>query len=153
MKTQSKRRKPDPNQKSLSSFVVTNPETKVSKVEKLIIRFLVNGMHSISVVEEDAFRCLITGSCHRLLYKVNSNRFFSYWSTHNDNYIHSIGLDSNANVPSRRTITRKLQIQLQEVMERIARNMNAAKFVCVTADAWTCQGKSKGYLGVTAHWV
>lgn len=31
--------------------------------------------------------------------------------------------------------------------------LKGARYLCMPADAWTCDGKSRSFMGVTAHWV
>ncbi|XP_065217730.1 uncharacterized protein LOC135849999 [Planococcus citri] len=88
-----------------------------------VVRFVINGLHPLSVVEENGFRDM-----------------FSVFQPF-----------VQVSVMKRHTLTTeidKLQLQVIDKLKLIFENVD---YVCITCDMWT-SGK-KSFLGITAHWL
>jgi len=62
LKDDTKKRKVDSKQSDLSRFVSVDPTKTTTRIDKLIVDFVVKGMHSLAVVEEEHFIRLIKGN-------------------------------------------------------------------------------------------
>ena len=54
---------------------------------------------------------------------------------------------------SRRNLGRAIDEDVLRMVNGIKQITHDIAHFCITADAWTCQGKSRGFVGVTLHWV
>ncbi len=61
-------------------------------------------------------------------------------------------LDSRYQLPSRRTLMRRLPGKYDEVKIRVKNQLNSSSHVCLTTDIWTSR-TTQGYLTVTCHFI
>ena len=60
-------------------------------------------------------------------------------------------LNSSAEVPSRRTLSKLVETSTSEMMVKIKNKLRSLSHICTTADIWST--KHRSFMGVTAHWV
>ena len=60
--------------------------------------------------------------------------------------------DSRYQLPSRRTLMRKLPEKYKEVKARVKNQLNSASHICLTTDIWISR-TSQGYITVTCHFI
>jgi len=53
----------------------------------------------------------------------------------------------------RRTLVRKIDERYNFMRTCISSKVESVTYVWITADAWTCDGKSRSFMGLTVHWV
>ena len=61
-------------------------------------------------------------------------------------------LDSRYQLPSRRSLMRKLPEKYEEVKVTVKNQLNTASHVCLTTDIWTSR-TTQGYMTVTCHFI
>lgn len=64
-----------------------------------------------------------------------------------------VGLNPAVNLVSRRKLGRQIADQFNIARSKLITKLQQIKYCCITTDAWTCKGMSRGFLGVTVHWV
>jgi hypothetical protein len=134
------------NQKKLE--LISDPSRKISRIDRLIIQFVVKGIHPLSIVDQPEFQELLKGG------KVNRKNVSVNKRSANDWIICSItGLDSTVIVMSRQTLARRIDDRFKEMTKNITERLKKANHLCITADAWTCGGKTRSFMGVTIHSV
>ena len=109
------------NRKQLKIEHCRQQAVSQEKVDNLIMNFIVGDMCSLRIVETQESKDLV------------------------------IGLAPNSTVMTRKTLSRRLNVQHGNVLEKLKNKLALAAYICVTADAWSADGR--GYLGVTAHWI
>ncbi|XP_035714108.1 uncharacterized protein LOC118438279 [Folsomia candida] len=117
-------RKPDDKtQPQITKILPVSTQKAPPKHEKLIIDFIVKGLHAFSTVEEEGFRNLVQG------------------------------LNSEVKPMSRRTLIRRIDDRYNFMRASVVSRLDGIKYLCVTTDAWSCEGKKRSYLGMTVHWI
>lgn len=92
-----------------------------AQVDKLIVNYIIQGMRPLSTVEEKSFVDMI------------------------------VGLQPTKTVMTRKTLSVRLDVAYQTMVEQMTASLAAVEYVCTTADIWSCCNKS--YFGVTVHWI
>lgn len=64
-----------------------------------------------------------------------------------------LGLNANAKLISRQTLVRRIEDRYKFMRSTILNQLENVKYICITADGWTADGKGRSFLGMTAHWV
>ncbi|XP_035700778.1 uncharacterized protein LOC118433200 [Folsomia candida] len=96
----------------------------MSNSERLQLKFVVKGLHPYSIVEESGYRDLITGASQ------------GDW------------------MPlSRRTLGRRCNDQYVDMKKAMTEKYTRVAYFGITANIWTCKGKSRSFLGSTLHWI
>lgn len=90
-------------------------------VDETIVRFVVDNMLPLQIVDSQSFRDMV----------------------------HT--LSPKKEVPSTRTLGRRILKTYEEMKERLTSKLEQVKWVCTTADCWSAN--KKGYLGMTVHWL
>jgi len=62
-----------------------------------------------------------------------------------------LGLNSNASVPSRKTITNWIKNEYEGKKAKLKSLLGGIEWVCATADIWSARGRS--FMGVICHWI
>ena len=65
----------------------------------------------------------------------------------------TIGVDSNAKLISRSTLARRINDRFDFMKTSLTAKLEPIKYLCITVDAWTCDGNRRSYLGMKIHWV
>ncbi|OXA54199.1 Zinc finger BED domain-containing protein 1 [Folsomia candida] len=102
---------------------VVKKQTKISNSDQLVLNFIVKGMHPLSTIEQPEFQQLVKG------------------------------LNPAVNLVSRRKLGRQIADQFNIARSKLITKLQQIKYCCITTDAWTCKGMSRGFLGVTVHWI
>jgi len=132
-----------PQQSQLA--VVRDEHRSISKSEKLILQFIVKGMHPLSTIEQPEFCDLIKGD-FKIIFSIEKFKSKPLF------YL-KLGLDPEIRLMSRRTLSRRIDGRFDDMQRSTILTLKVIDYVCITADAWTMKGMSRSFLGVTAHWV
>lgn len=92
-----------------------------SAIDKTIVRFVVDNMLPLQTVDSQSFKDMV----------------------------HT--LNPSEEVPSRRTLGRRIIKIYEEMKESLTSNLEQVQWVGTTADCWSTN--KKGYLGMTVHWL
>ncbi|XP_077513696.1 uncharacterized protein LOC144124718 isoform X2 [Amblyomma americanum] len=113
-KTTTKRKADTANEKMLQTklFCSTRSKLSVPEVDNLIVRFVVDGLHSLSTVEEPGFVALITG------------------------------LRPGSTVISRRTLGRRIDEEWEKMLGDVRLKLSDQDYVATTADIWSTPHRS-----------
>ncbi|OXA37732.1 Zinc finger BED domain-containing protein 1 [Folsomia candida] len=113
-------------QSTLTNIVFTKEvvkkQSRTTKLDQLVLNFIVKGMHPLSTIEQPAFQQLVKG------------------------------LNPAAKLVSRRMLGRQTNDEFLAAKSKLIARIQQVKYCCITKDAWTCKGMSRGFLGVTIHW-
>jgi len=97
------------------------PAISQQQAEKLIRQYIVNSLSPVSHVEHPSFVELLHGFAPHI------------------------------NLPSRWTLTRRIEDVQAVFISNIQKELNNGSFICITADAWTGFKNRRSFMGVTAH--
>ncbi|GFR91484.1 zinc finger BED domain-containing protein 4 [Elysia marginata] len=111
-------------QSTLSRTKVYEPESAKKKfLDDLVVNMIVKDLQPFSVVEDEGFRSLVAG------------------------------LDPKYQLPSRRTITRKLlPSKYEEQSLQLKSTLSQVDHIAITTDLWTSR-RTESYITVTAHYL
>ena len=108
------------------SKMVSIQETSQEKLDRRVIRFVIDQNQANSVVDTDSFRELVLGAP---------------------------GASDNK-VMCRQTLVKRITEKFQQMACNLRAELKAAPYICIVADIWT--STSRSFLGVTGkgemHW-
>lgn len=108
------------------------------------MRYIVLGMRPLSTVEDENFVKIIKG------------KLFIFWIGKENVLINStkyLDIDSDLNVYSRRTLSRRVNDDYTKVIEEITNLFKTEPRILITSTADIWSTKHRSFMGVTAHWV
>lgn len=124
-------------------FETSRGRTSDASVKDPIVKFIINGLHPLSTVEEPGFVALVTGvvSLHsKLLTSFMPNVPELHWRAEIFRFTSRV-----------RTLCRRIDEDWAKMTSYVRAQLSAQNYVATTADVWSTPHRS--FMGVTVHWV